>query len=79
MDTLYFYTVYENRSDYPGKFVVRRFYHVKGADGLSKEVYDPEPMIVADNIDQAREIIPAGCYNIGRMNNDDPVIKEFWL
>jgi hypothetical protein len=79
MDSLPFYTVYENPSDFPGKFVVRRMDFRMGPHGVSEAVFDKDPMAVSDTIDEARAVIPEHCFNIGRMNMDDPVIKEVWL
>jgi hypothetical protein len=74
---LYQWVIYEDPSDYPGMYVVRRF-KIGRADGKSVIVEDPEPMIVTDSLDQAREVIPAGAYCLGRHPDDDPVIYEVW-
>lgn len=64
------YTVYKDPTDYPGKYVVRRF------DGLQP---DPQPTAVTDNIKQARDHIPDNMYHIERCPNDDPKIVETWI
>jgi hypothetical protein len=78
MEDLAFYTVYENPSDYPGKFVVRRSIVRPGANG-SESITDQDPIIVCESIDLAHQAIPEYCFNIGRMQADDPVIVEVWL
>lgn len=45
------WAVYKDPSDYPGKFVVRRFI------GMNAK---KEPEVVADTLDEARRVIPAG-------------------
>lgn len=68
------FVIYCHPSDYPDKFVVRRW--VIG----EKPVPDKEPHIVCDSLEKARESIPnshRAC--IQRMTDDDPVIVEVWL
>jgi len=64
------YVVYENPTDYPGKFVVRRWLD---------SVPELAAVRVCEQLDQAREAIPRGAANIGRMRDDDPAIREVWL
>ena len=47
------YTVYNNPTDYPGKFVVRRYVSESG-----RTIADFEPLLVCDTLDQARAAIP---------------------
>jgi len=68
------YTVYENPSDYPGKFVVRRSF-VAGAQIF----VDIAPTIVCDCLAEAREAIPSFYIRIDRHPGDDPKIVEVWL
>lgn len=77
-DVLYQWTVYEDPSDYPGMYVVRRFTIVRNGDGPPVIESDPEPMIVTDSLDEAREVIPRGAYCLGRHPDDDPAIFEVW-
>lgn len=78
-DVLYTWTVYEDPSDYPGKYVVRRFTIHRPDEADRVIVEDPEPMIVTDLLDKAREVIPAGAYCLGRHPDDDPAIYEVWV
>lgn len=64
------WAVYKDPSDYPGKFVVRRFI------GMNAK---KEPEVVADTLDEARRVIPAGLICVPRLNGDDPVIYEVWI
>ncbi len=68
---MYLYTIYRNPSDYPGKFVVRRFW---------LETPDPEPLAVVDTLEEAREAVPPEAdHNIGREPGDEPQIVETWI
>ena len=64
------FVVYRSPSDFPGKYVVRRWLDC---------VPEHEPLRVCEQLDQARSAIPAGAANIGRMREDDPAILEVWL
>lgn len=64
------YAVYKNPSDYPGKFVVRKF---------TGEIPDINPSIVANSLDEARKVIPKDKTKIPLSITDDPVIIETWL
>lgn len=72
------WTVYDDPADYPGKFVVRRFTIYRPEEGERRIVEDAEPMIVTDSLDDARGVIPAGAYCLGRHPDDDPAIFEVW-
>lgn len=71
---LFTYTIYDNPSDFPGTFVVRRF-------AVSAAGPDPDPGVwaLAKDLDSARESIPAGLVCFDRQPGDDPVIVETWL
>lgn len=68
------YVIYESPSDYPGKFVLRRWV-------VSPATVAPErePMLVVDDIDEAREALPRGVCLVGPQQDDDPVIYEVWV
>lgn len=68
------YTIYANPLDFPGKFVVRR--HVVEA---GHSVPDVMPMVVADNLEGAREVLPPGSWCLGREPGDDQKIVESWI
>lgn len=68
--TLDMYVVYENPSDFPGCFVVRKW---------TGETPNRHPHSVTANIEEARTTIPAGLYRTPRHEKDDPVIREVWL
>ena len=67
---LIMYVVYENPSDYPGKFVVRKF---------TGETPDINPTIVAHSLEAARNVIPKDKVMLLPSVTDDPVIIENWL
>ena len=77
MDTLIgenvLYVIYWNPKDYPGKHVVRPW-RIDAPEarpvGLAVE---------ADTLDAARELLPDGLVNLGRMEKDDPCIVETWI
>ena len=64
------FAVYQNPSDYPGKFVVRKFVG---------ENPDEKPLCVEDTLEEARKKIPAGLHRADRIPNDDVVIIETWF
>jgi hypothetical protein len=74
-DRLEMFVVYDNPSDNPGKFVVRRW-----PDCLAP-VPMPEatPMIVCDALDVARAAIPPWAVRLERNADDDPAICEVWV
>lgn len=74
MSDLRQWTVYEDPSDYPGKFVVRAF-------TIRPNVVeaDAEPLVVCDTIEEARAAIPLEAVALGRDPCDDPAIREVWI
>lgn len=78
MDGLVMYTVYENPSDYPGWFVVRR--SVVTADGA---LMDPDLFARALALKDCRYAIahahPEGLVCMHRSEGDEPQIVETWL
>jgi hypothetical protein len=70
MSELAIYIIYEHPQDYPGKLVVRRWL------GLEP---DKEPLLVTEDLGQARQAIPDYCVPIAPFPEDAPAIKEIWL
>ena len=68
------WTVYENPSDYPGKFVARKF--VIGRGTFEPSLNDVH---VADTLEAVRGMIPVGLVCTRRQPDDDPCIVEVWL
>lgn len=69
------YVVYQNPIDYPGKFVVRRFFI-----GNSMVAPELQPFAVTNTLDAARKSIPeTHGYMLERLNQDEPQIKEIWM
>jgi hypothetical protein len=67
------FTIYRHPSDYPDKFVVRRFLVT------DKPNPDKTPCAVCNNLNDARAAIPFGMVCVDRQPSDDPVIIETWL
>jgi hypothetical protein len=66
------YTVYWNPSDFPGKFVVRRW---------TVTTFEPEPkeiIAISPSLDEVREKIPPNLHCEKRWRGDDPAILEVW-
>ena len=61
------YVIYENPTDFPGKFVLRRW---------RMEKPDPQPLKVGDTLFDVRIALPRNVVNIGRMHGDDACIVE---
>ena len=72
-DIFQMFVIYENPSDYPGKFVVRRW------EVDSGDLYVATECVVVETLKQAREAIPPGLYRLNRNCFDDPVIVETWI
>lgn len=67
---LIMYTVYDNPTDYPGKYVVRRWKLLNA---------EADPLIVADTLEEARAAIPPHLFCIPRQPEDDRAVKEVWI
>lgn len=62
-------TVYKHPEDYPEQYVARVW-----------DANRPTHLIaLADTLDELRETIPQGMYNLGRQPQDDPCIVEVWI
>lgn len=74
------YAVYRYPSDYPDKFVVRRWRvkppHV--ATGEERIEYEKFPCAVVDTLQAARAAIPEGLAYLPRTPDEDPAILETW-
>jgi len=78
-DAIHFWVIYENPSDYPGKFVVR-----KHSVRLKEGTKDTEIVIAPDcslhnTLDDARGAVPPFLYRLGRQEGDDPCIADVWM
>ena len=71
---LYLWTVYDNPTDFPGQFVVRRF-TVTAAEVRRGD----NPWSVKDTLEEARKTLPPGLVCMGRTSLDDSKIVETWL
>jgi hypothetical protein len=61
--------VYDSPSDFPGKFVARRF-----------QVKTPTPdVLVADTLEGLRKLLPQGLVRLERTPHDQPHIVEVWV
>lgn len=67
---MYLYVVYKHPTDYPGKFVLRRWWNDKP---------EKKPMLVADTLEEARTKIPKWAIRLAKPENEDPVILETWI
>lgn len=67
------FTIYNNPSDYPGKFVVRML--IVGHDGPVMT----DAIGIADEIIGARAMVPPGLYCQQRSEGDDGPIVETWF
>lgn len=81
-ESFFAYVVYDQASDFPGKFVVRRWecWPNEGAEGdLCHSMPDANPLIVADTLNEARSVVPVGLACFPRQALDDSAILETWL
>lgn len=70
------FAIYSNPTDFPGKFVVRRWVVVHGED---QPLATLAPTIVCETLDAAREALPPGLFPFLPTPEDDPKIVEIWL
>ena len=68
--SLTLYVIYNNPSDYPGKFVVRRWIGLQAC---------AEPEGVFATLNKARGILPIGSVSVSPQEYDDPCIAEVWI
>ena len=70
---MHIFTIFENTSDHPGKFVVRSLPITAGGS-------IPSPDCKAfDLLEEARSIIPKGREKFSRSPKNDSCILESWL
>jgi hypothetical protein len=73
------WVIYENPSDYPGKFVAR-WWQLAVLPSEPGAVYVPtSEKHVEDTLDAVRARIGSGFAYFARMPGDDPVIVEVWI
>jgi hypothetical protein len=71
---LHMWVIYWNPSDYPHRYVVRRWSVAAGsASG------DDEPVAVVETLDEARRSVPLGLVHLGRSQADQRQIVEVWV
>ncbi len=63
------WVVYEKPSDFPDKFVLRKWLN----DEPTEEIQ------TADTLEDIRKKVPEGLVRLSRDLKDDPVIVEVWL
>lgn len=68
------WTIYHNPSDYPGKYVARRFV-VIGPTGP----FATDDVHVADSLAEIWGMIPLGLFRMEPWQGDDPCIVETWI
>jgi hypothetical protein len=71
------FTIYKNPSDYPGRYVLRRWEWGLHTGGQPKP--DQDPTYVGESLENARANVPEGLICVCRAPADDPVIIETWL
>ena len=73
------YVIYHKVKDYGGKFPVKRWNLESAAETNQLRARDSQLVGVVDSLEEARKLIPAGLRNLGRREQDDPVIVESWI
>lgn len=71
-DKLSIWTVYERPLDHPENFLARRW-------EVTPEITPTGDVLLADDLNALREMLPAGLVRLERQPADDPVIVETWL
>lgn len=75
-DTLDLWTIFFGPSDYPGKYVLKKFTIV---GGQLEPTPAPEPTAITLTLEQARKHLPDGLVNMGRDPKDEPIVVETWI
>jgi hypothetical protein len=68
------WTVYRHPSDYPDKFVARKWLVTTTPEPIATN-----DMFVADSLDEVRKLLPPGLHCLPRIEHDHPAIVEVWL
>ena len=69
------YVIYKHPSDYPDKFVVRRWLII-----TSMLAPDTTPIGVVDSLEEARKLIPEVYgFKMPRLPQDDVAVAEVWM
>jgi hypothetical protein len=68
------WVIYWNPSDFPHRYVVRRWEVAAGS-----AVSDDEPVAVVETLGEARRSVPNGLVHLGRGRADERQIVEVWL
>lgn len=71
------WTVYRHPTDYPDKYVARKF--TVGGGGTGGIVRASTDMFVEDTLEDVRALIPSGLVCLERDNRDEPHIVETWI
>tara|TARA_R110000868_G_scaffold118062_9_gene313341 strand:- start:2909 stop:3136 length:228 start_codon:yes stop_codon:yes gene_type:complete len=72
--TLDIWTITQNPSDHPGKFVARKHVIRAGETAVTEDHH------IADTLEEVRQMLPRrGLIRLPRARGDDPVIVESWL
>jgi hypothetical protein len=71
-EDLVIWTIYDRPLDYPGGFVVVPW-TIRGGTQLRGD------SLRAGTLEEARALVPAGLYCLGRDPNDDMAIAESWI
>jgi hypothetical protein len=69
------WAIYDHPSDYPDKYVMRRWNLYRGDDTS----YATEEMALADTLHGIRCKVPPGLACLPRFVGDDPSIVEVWI
>jgi hypothetical protein len=67
------WVVYDNPSDFPGKFVARKWFILPDALEATQEYR------IADTLEDVRAFLPRGLTRLTRHPDDEPQIVESWI
>lgn len=75
-DNVEMFTIYFNPTDYPNRYVVRRFVIFPN---MADPVADPTPTRICHSIQEARRAIPDGLVMMTRHPSDPLGVVESWV
>lgn len=72
-EQLTIWTLFKQPSDFPRHYVMRKHFVTAG------KTVPNQRCELFDSLAEARSRLPRGLHNLGRMEQDDPVIVESWI
>jgi hypothetical protein len=73
VEMLGMWVIYDHPTDYPDRYVARRFYSGPGV------ILASDDLLTGDTIEELRILLPHGLTRVPRSPQDDPKVLEAWV